>query len=194
MKIALIPMIAALCILTAAAENVTSAESSSISENAESYLADKVWECSSYVRAFNTDIRLYSRDIYYADKSYDSQPTISFEAPLSYRSVITLDNAVKGVWSVENATFIAGTLNGSKRDEMPIIELTNNRFVTKTSSGLERVCKAKTMRFNPEVLVANSWKCTLDEEFDEPNTYIKMESINKYASNGTSEVDAIIKL
>jgi hypothetical protein len=190
---------AALCVLQAA-ENITAAEDIEVQEiivlddAAAAHLADRVWECSSYVRAFKTDIKLSSRDIYYADNSYESQSAISIKSPSAYNSVITFDNAIKGVWSVEGEKFITQASNGSERDEMFITELTNDRFTAKTSSGLERVCEAKAMKFDPEILVANSWKCTLDEEFDEPNTYIKMESVNKYSSNGTSEVDAVIKL
>jgi hypothetical protein len=156
------------------------------------YLTDKVWECSSHIRAFKTDIELYSRDIYYINKSYESQPTIGIKSSSVYNSVVTLDNAVKGAWDIEEDRFISQS--GSERDEMSIVELTNERFVTKTSSGLERICRVKEMKFNPEILVANSWKCILDEKLDEHNTYIKMESLNKYSSNGTSEVEAVIKL
>ncbi|MDR0761486.1 MAG: hypothetical protein LBF13_00400 [Campylobacteraceae bacterium] len=198
-------IVIALCVLAVATENVTVTDDfkaeeindeqlSAISGNTTFLLADRVWECFSYVRAFKTDIELSSRDIYYADKTYESQPVIGIKSPLVYSSVITFDNVIKGSWSIEDDKFITQSFNGSERDEMSIVELTNGRFVTKTSSGLERVCKVKTTKFDSEILTANSWKCSLNEELGEPDTYIKMESINKYSSNGTSEVDGVIRL
>ncbi|MDR2100492.1 MAG: hypothetical protein LBP40_06690, partial [Campylobacteraceae bacterium] len=69
-----------LCVLSANAQ-----------ENKEetATLTDKVWECYSYIRAFKTDIKLSSRDIYYANKVYEIQPTISVKVPATYSNEVT---------------------------------------------------------------------------------------------------------
>jgi hypothetical protein len=157
-----------------------------------SRIVDRAWECSSRIKAFNTDIKLFSRDIYYFDGTYESKPTISIKSPSVYSNVITFDNAATGSWRAEGGTLT--TTSGGETDTVFISKFANNRFVTKSSNGLERTCNLKTVTFSPEVLAANSWKCAFNEDLGTPDTYIKMESVNKYSSNGTGEVDGVIKL
>ncbi|MDR2081471.1 MAG: hypothetical protein LBP54_06245 [Campylobacteraceae bacterium] len=157
-------------------------------------LTDKVWECYSYVRAFKTDIKLSSRDIYYTNKIYEIQPTISIKVPATYSSEVTIDDAIRGIWRIENNTLVTEAVNGNERDIASIMELTDNRFITKSPNGLMRTCKAQVMTFDADILTANTWKCTFQEELGAPNTYIQMESINKYSYNGTGNVDGVIKL
>jgi hypothetical protein len=157
-------------------------------------LTDKVWNCYSYVRAFKTDIKLSSRDIYYTNKVYEIQPTISIKVPATYSSEVTIDDAIRGIWRVENNTLVTEAANGNERDAASIMELTDNRFITKSTNGLVRTCKAQIMAFDADILTANTWKCTFQEDIGAPNTYIQMESINKYSYNGTGSVDGVIKL
>jgi hypothetical protein len=175
----------ALCVFSANAQE---------SKTQAAKLTDKVWECYSYVRAFKTDIKLSSRDIYYANKVYEIQPTISIKVPATYSSEVTIDDAIRGVWRIENSTLVTEAVNGNERDTTSIIELTDNRFVAKSPNGLVRTCKAQVMTFDADILTANIWKCTFQEELGIPNTYIQMESINKYSYNGTGNVDGVIKL
>lgn len=192
-----LPIIAALCILGAAGHisaQVTK-QTQTVKNTANlTQLTDKVWECSSYVRAFKTDIKLSSRDIYYTNRVYEIQPVISIKVPATYSSEVVIDDAIRGLWRVENSTFITEAANGNERDTAVIMELTDNRFVTKSPNGLVRTCKAKVMTFDPDILSANTWKCTFKEEFGSPESYIQMESINRYSYNGTSSVDGVIKL
>ncbi|MDR1614466.1 MAG: hypothetical protein LBS26_02745 [Campylobacteraceae bacterium] len=197
MRILFIPVIAVLCVL-GAAEHINAQEAKQVktvkTTASLNQLVDKVWECYSYIRAFKTDIKLSSHDIYYANKVYEIQPVISVKVPAIYSSEVTIDDAIRGLWRIENSTFITEAANGNERDTASIMELTDNRFITKSPNGLVRTCKAKVMTFDPDILTANTWKCTFKEEFDTPNTYIQMESINRYSYNGTSKVDGVIKL
>jgi hypothetical protein len=189
--------IIALCVLVASGHiNAQEVKQSQVTKNMAnlSQFTDKVWECYSYVRAFKTDIKLSSRDIYYANKVYEIQPTISVKVPSTYSSEITIDDAVRGLWRIENNTFITEAANGNERDTASIMELTNNRFITKSPNGLVRTCKAQVMMFDADILTANTWKCTFKEELGIPHTYIQMESINKYSYDGTSEVNGVINL
>ncbi|MDR0666948.1 MAG: hypothetical protein LBF71_06025 [Campylobacteraceae bacterium] len=197
MKTSFMTAVITLCVLCAAGHvnaqetNKPQAAQSAVDLN---LLTDKVWECYSYVRAFKTDIKLSSRDIYYANKLYEIQPSISVKSPSTYSSEITIDNAIRGLWRVENSTFIAEASNGNERDTAAIMELTHNRFITKSPNGLVRTCKAQVMTFDADILTANTWKCTFKEELGMPHTYIQVETINKYSYDGTSKVDGVINL
>jgi hypothetical protein len=169
-------------------------------------LSGKIWECSSDINTLSARITLRSQDIYYTNGMFESKGKISVKAPSLYTQEMSFENPSIGSWSIEEDKFIVsakGVMNGTQ-DIMTILTLNDDTFVTKGDNATLRECKvlpqetvitqSEENRFNPEILTANSWKCAINETISGNNTYMVMESVNRYFTNSTSSVEGVMKL
>jgi hypothetical protein len=168
-------------------------------------LTGKIWDCSSDINALTVRIALNSQDVYYTNGMFESKGNISVKVPSLYSQKMSFENPTIGVWSINGDEFsvsFKGIANGTQ-DTMTIVMLTEDTFITKGDNASLRECKTTPQdiaikraenRFSPEILTNGSWKCVVNEEVNGNGTYMMMESLNRYHTNGTSDISGVMKI